>query len=272
MIALFWFTIRQTLWQRRTWVTLLLLAGPCALMTLLRHFGDSDEFRPVWERFHGTVQLLTFNVVIPLICILHGTALIGSEAEGGTLVYLVTRRLRRATVLVVKFAAASAALVVLVELSLAAQYACALWGIDVSALGGARQAQAWQPLDELMCYLRVAPMAVLAFGAVFALIALLTARPLAASILYFVIVEMVVGNLPLGARVYSVTHQLRRSMFSSIPGLGRFHELSAEQVQQFFPPDSTGTFALLGVVLVSLALAGVLVSTRELVPAKVARE
>ena len=174
--------------------------------------------------------------------------------------------------LVVKFAAASAALIVLVELSLAAQYACALWGIDVSALGGARQAQTWQPLDELMCYLRVAPMAVLAFGAVFALIALLTARPLAASILYFVIVELVVGNLPLGARVYSVTQQLRLSMFNAIPGLGRFHELSAQQVQQFFPPDSTGAFALLGIVLVSLALAGVLVSTRELVPAKVARE
>lgn len=272
MVALFWFTIRQTLLRPRTWVTLLLLAGPCALMLLLRHFGESDEFRPVWERFHGTVQLLTFNVVIPLICILHGTALIGSEVEGGTLVYLVTRRLRRATVLVVKFAAASAALIVLVELSLAAQYACALWGIDVSALGGSSEAQTWQPVDEILCYLRVAPMGVLAFGAVFALVALLTARPLAASILYFVIVELVVGNLPLGARVYSLTHQLRLSMFNAIPGLGRVYELSAEQVQQFFPPDSTGTLALVGIVLVSLALSGLLVSTRELVPAKVARE
>jgi ABC-2 type transport system permease protein len=255
------------------WLSLLLLfVGPCGLALLIRRFDGLDDLEDTWAFYHAIIQMLTFNVVIPLSCILYGTALIGSEVEARTAVYLFTRRMRRATVLLVKFAAASLAMVVLVELAVLAQYACTVGGLDLASLDGAAQGQWWKPAEDLIYYLTIAPMGVLAFGAVFVAISLLTARPLAASILYFVIVELVVSNLPLGARIYSVSHQLRRYMFAKIPQMGDFHDLSAEQVQMFFPPGSNGMVTLCALILAVLALACTLITVRELVPAKIAHE
>ena len=272
MVALFWFTVRQVLFQRKIWVTLLLLAGPCALTLLVRHFGSDSGLQDVWERFHGSMQVVMFMLVLPLICMLCGTSLIGSEVEGRTLVYLLTRKMRRATVLVVRFAAAALVLAVLLEAALLAQYACAVGGIDLAALGGPEGAGAWQPFNELLCYLRLGPLGVVAFLAVFVLIGLVAARPLSISIVYLIVVELIVGSLPVGARTYTVSHQLRLTMFNEIPRLEQMYELTPEQLAQFFPPGSTGTMAVCGLVLMALAVACVLMTTRELVPTKVARE
>ncbi|HUU83718.1 MAG TPA: ABC transporter permease [Phycisphaerae bacterium] len=272
MVALFWFTVRQTLLQRKIWVTLLLLLGPCALTLLIRHFKSEDDLQDVWERFHASMQFVLFLVVLPLICMLFGTSLIGAEVESRTLVYLLTRKMRRATVLVVRFAAVALVLSVLMELTLLAQYGCAVGGVDVAGLESPGGDGAWQPLDELLCYLRAGPAGVVAFLAAFVLIGLLVSRPLSISIVYVIVVELIISNLPVGVRVYTVSHQLRKGMFHSIPGLASMYELSPDQVAEFFPPGSTGTWAVCGLVLAALLVGGVLMTTRELVPAKIGRE
>ena len=98
MLTLLWFTVKQTLMQRKICLTLLLLAGPTVLVLLIRHFGSTTEFQTVWERFHGPVHMLVFMVVVPLVCMLYGSALIGADMDAGTIVYLLTRRMRRARV------------------------------------------------------------------------------------------------------------------------------------------------------------------------------
>lgn len=272
MVALFWFTVRQTLLQRKIWLTLLLLAGPCALTLLVRQFGSYSDVQDVWERYHGSMQFLMFMLVLPLICMLCGTSLIGSEVESRTLVYLLTRKMRRATVLLVRFAASTVALALLLELALLAQYACAVGGVDLAGLEGSGGDGAWQPFDELLCYLYVGPLGVAAFLAVFTLIGLLAARPLSVAIVYLVVVELIVSNVPVGPRVYTIGHQLRLTMFNAIPGMEQLYEVTPDQMAQYFPPGSTGTGALCGLVLVALLLGCVLMTTRELVPAKIARE
>ncbi len=271
MLALFWFTVRQMLLQRKVWVTLLLLAGPCALALLIRNVEPAEDLDDVWNRFHGPVQFLTFLIVLPLICMLCGTSLIGAEAEGRTLVYLLTRKMRRATVLLVRFVAAALVLAMLFDLALVAQYFCAVGGMDMTALVGYSD-RTWQPLDELLCYLAVGPLGVVAFLAIFSLIGLWASRPLSASIVYVLVLELFLSNLPAGVRVYTVIHQLRRTMFNSIPRLAKLYDVTPEDVARFFPPGSTGTVALCVTALVAMALACVLMTTRELVPSKVARE
>ena len=272
MLTLLWFTVKQTLIQRKIWLTLLLLAGPTALILLIRHFSATTEYQAVWERFHGPVHMLLFMVVVPLVCMLYGTALIGAEVGAGTIVYLLTRRMRRAWVLLAKFLGTALVLVVLLELALLALYLAAIGGVDVSALEQARRAAVWQPGRELLTYMYVAPFAVAAFLAVFVLIGLVTARPLSASVVYVIVFEITIANIPAGIRKYSITHHLRAIAFNSIPGLERLFEIRADDVQVFFPPGPGGALTLCGIIALALALACLLVSTRELAPAKVARE
>ncbi len=267
MTALFWFTMRQILWQRRIWLTLLLLACPTGLALLVRHFEPDDP----WENYHVPVQFFLFMLVVPLICMLQGTSLINAEADSGTLAYLITRRLRRGTVLVVRFVAAACLLTALVEAVLLIHH-LSLIGWGGSAVGGALGGGQWQPLNGLAGYTAVAPLAVGAFLAVFTLISLATSKPLAGSVVYLIIVEVIVSNLPLGARIYSISHQLRKNLLVRIPEALNLYELPNELERALFPTGATGTVALAAVIGAALTLGYLLVTRRELVPARAAKE
>ncbi|MCH9002753.1 MAG: hypothetical protein IIC02_09295, partial [Planctomycetes bacterium] len=102
--ALFLFTIRQTLSSRKIWLTILLLIAPSVLMLIIRNFAPPfDHVRGLWSIYHVFAQFLFIMGLVPLVCMVHGTALIGAEVEARTIVYLITRRMRRATVMLVKF-------------------------------------------------------------------------------------------------------------------------------------------------------------------------
>lgn len=275
MAALFGFTIKQTLLSRRIWLTLLLLAGPSALILLVRAVAPAIETADkLWEQYHATVQFLLIQVILPLVCLVHGTGLIGSEVEGKTLVYLITRRMRRSTVLLVKFAATGLALAVLCDLALLGVYASTFAGQDVPALTAHAHSYAdWKPAHELACYVAVIPAGVAGFLAVFTLIGLLTRQSLGLSVFYLVVVELIVGNVPAGVRAFTLLHTLRATLAGAIPRLaGIFPDLPPELREQLYPAGGTGLPTLLTVVIVALALSGLLVTLRELMPAKVARE
>jgi hypothetical protein len=274
--ALFWFSIRQTLLHRRIWLILLLLAAPAALNLLIRYVEPDRRLQEVWLRYHGSMQFLMFMVVIPLVCMLYGTALLGAEAESGTLVYLLTRRPRRATVLLVRFVATALVLALLLEAAVGALHLCALAGVDLQSLPSVSRrwprGWQWQPVPELTAYLYVVPLGLLSYLAVFTLIGLAARRPIRASIIYLAVIDLAVGSLPIGARMYTVSDQLRRTMLHAIPRLARLYNLPAELQTLLYPPGSTGTGVLLFVAVAALALSCVLVTVRELTPAQLARE
>jgi len=94
--ALFSFAIRQTLVNRKIWLTVLMLAAPCILVLVIRSVAPPiREAKSLWEMYHVLAHVLLVWVLVPLVCMMHGTALIGAEAEAGTIVHLITRRLRR---------------------------------------------------------------------------------------------------------------------------------------------------------------------------------
>ncbi len=276
MVALFWFTIRQCLRGRRLWLVALLLAGPCSLALLLRNFEPPGGVVETWEAYHSAMLSLMFMAVLPLLCMLYGSALIGSEVEARTLVYLVTRRMRRATVLLVRFTATALVLVALFGVAVLAFHLCAVVGLDVKALntaGGLSSGQAWQPWSDLLGYFGALPLGVVAFLAVFTLVSLLTSRSLTISTMYIVIVEIVLSSLPVGAQVYTITNQLRRSLATFISrDLLWLVEVPVTLQEELYPVGATGTIPLVMVVLAVMTSCCVLVSRRELAPAKSVRE
>lgn len=268
MVALFNFTIRQTFFQKKIWFTLLLLVLPMGLTLMMRNLSPAENGEDLWEMFHIGVNSFIFSMILPLTTMLHGTALIGAEADGGTLAYLLTRKLRRSTVLLTKYAAMVIVLTVLVSAALLAEYCAVFVGIDVEALGSPH-GHAWHPFTELLTYLLVTPFAVAAFLSIYVLIGLVSAKPLIASIMYTIVVEMFLANLPIGVRVYSVAHHLRMAIISRIPDLISVYREFTDIQEGAVISTKGGIGVLIGIILGALTLGCLLMSSRELIAAKV---
>lgn len=274
MVALFFFTIRQMLRDVKFWAVTAALFLPCALSLLIQRFHPPiHDLRPAWHLYHGLLQFMFLMGLLPLACMIYGTGLIGSEAESRTIGYLITRRLRRCTVLLIKFGATALLLIVVCSVAATAIYASLVWRLDWQSLAQKSGDLAqWNPAQELIVYLGVTALGVVGFLAVFSLIGLLTARPLALSVLYMVVVELVIGNLPASARAYSLIHQLRVNAVAAIPRLARLFELPSDLAVKLFPANGSGVPEVLMVSAAALCLACVLITVRELTPSKVARD
>ena len=275
LAALFGFTVRQTLRQRKLWVALMMVAAPCALALVIR-YHDAPVYRHLWQSYHVAMQFLLMTLILPLICILYGTSLIGAEVEERTLVFLLTRRLRRATVLLVRFAGVALVLAVLLMLAAVVLHFCTVGGLDVervvlmTPLGD--ESKGWDPTHDLLCYLYVIPIAVVAYLSVFSLAGLVTSKPIPLSIAYYLILELMLGNLPITARVYTILHQLQALMVGAMPQVMRLYELPDELPEEVFTGSGAEKWVLAAVVVLALGLCCALMSIRELLPSKIARE
>lgn len=96
-------TLRSLLGRKRVW---LLLPLPVLLigLTLLGHLRDTvdtDWIRPI-------EQGLGFGVVVPVMALIIGASVIGSEIDDGTIVHILTKPLSRREILLAKLAVAAA--------------------------------------------------------------------------------------------------------------------------------------------------------------------
>ena len=93
-------TLRALLGRRRT-ILMLLLAGVPVLLGLLVRANGSGV-RDVGATLDG----LVVRVVLPLVALVFGTAALGSELEDGTAVPLLTKPIRRSTIVLAKIGVA----------------------------------------------------------------------------------------------------------------------------------------------------------------------
>ena len=89
-------TLRAMLGRRRTILMLLLAGVPVLLGLLVRANGDG--VRDVAATLDGIV----IRVVLPLVALVFGTAALGSELEDGTAVHILTKPVRRSTIVLAK--------------------------------------------------------------------------------------------------------------------------------------------------------------------------
>ena len=264
ILALFTFTVRQAFGDLKFWLVVAALFFPCLLVGVIRYFGPPQSMAHAWSAYHGLVQFMFVLGLIPLACMIYGSGLIGSEVDAKTITYLITRTLKRRTVLVTRFAAVFTVLAAACCVALVGLHVCVVAGQEwaTSAFG---PAEGWYPASELKVYLLMTPVAVAGFLAVFALIGIVATRPLAWSLAYFVLFELVVGNVPAEVNKYSLARHLRAWIVSVIPEVAQLNP-------QILVADPRGLWNVGLVAAASLVLACVWIGRRELVPHKVARD
>ena len=187
---------------------------------------------------------------LPLAALFYASSLIADEVEARTITYLLTRPVRRASILAGKFAA-----------YVATTFALALPGLVLTFFLLTTQ-RGWRGVaggaPDLFRDLGVAGLALLAYGALFALMGVFLKRPLIPGLLFLYGWELL-ANLPGWAPRFTITAWLRSLLRHRPAGEG-----IGEAMATALPPVLCLT--VLGVIIVlCLALAGWVFSRRQYV-------
>lgn len=163
---------------------LLLLPLPVLLVGLA---ALADGLGATPEEWVEPVLLgLGFAVVLPVMALIVGTGVLGSEIDDGTLVHILAKPLPRREIVLAKLAVAVAVTAVVVGVPM----------FVVGLIAG----------DTRFAFSVAAGSAVgaLAYCALFLALSLLTRRPVLVGLLYVLIWEGLLGNILAGTRVLSI--------------------------------------------------------------------
>jgi ABC-2 type transport system permease protein len=183
-------TLRALLGRRRT-ILMLLLAGVPVLMGLLVR-ANGGGVRDVGAVLDG----LVVRVVLPLVALVFGTAALGSELEDGTAVHILTKPIRRSTIILAKITVAGTLTAVMLVPS------TILAGILLGRAGsGSLGVTFGMAIGVLVgSYLYVA---------IFVALSVITSRGLILGLGYALIWEGVLAGLLPGSQVFSVREYVR---------------------------------------------------------------
>jgi ABC-2 type transport system permease protein len=177
-------TVRATLGRRRA----LAFAVPAVILvglTLILRASHPTEAS--WP--DNVLGDFGFSILLPLTALIIGTGVLGAEIDDGSVIHLLATPLRRAEVIVTKFAVATAltalfaAVPELIAGLIAPHDARLAFGLFVGALVGSA-----------------------VYSAVFVLASALTTRAIAIGLLYIVVWEGLLSNYVGGVRILSVAH------------------------------------------------------------------
>lgn len=183
-------TLRQLTGRRRTAFMVLVALLPAALAVAFRAGGEAGPAEWTSTRLLGGMVV---TMLLPLASLVFGTAILGSEVEDGTAVYLLARPIPRREILLSKLG---------VAWLLTAAYV-----VPSAAIGGAiafQGAEGWGPM--LAGFVVAILAGSLAYCTVFAFLSLLTGRAFIAGLLYVFIWEGLVTGLFAGTRLLSIRH------------------------------------------------------------------
>jgi ABC-2 type transport system permease protein len=177
-------TLRGLLGRRRMLLMLLLAALPVLVGLLIRAGGGRADAPEI-------LDTLVIRTVLPLVALIVGTAAIGGEVEDGTLVYLLTKPIRRWRLAIPKIAVAAALTLVLVIPPML------LAGVLMSGLGS-------EAVRTTLGFAAAAALGGIAYAAVFTCLGALTSRALVIGLAYTLLWEGVLAGLLEGTRFLSI--------------------------------------------------------------------
>ena len=184
---IFVLSLRQLLGRRRTFALVALALLPL-LVALVFRMGGTDTDPVDWTA-NSLLEGLIVTAVLPLVTLVLSTTSLGMEIEDGTIVYLLSKPLSRAQVVIAKLVASWLPAGALVSLSAAASAAIAL------------------PKSEpglILAFAVAACLGALAYSSAFLLLSLLTSRALVFGLIYVFIWEGLVTGIFSGTRALSV--------------------------------------------------------------------
>jgi ABC-2 type transport system permease protein len=228
-----WITFRGLLGRRRF---LLLLPLP-VLMIVLAAVGHSSG-RPAEHWGVAVIDGIGFTVMLPVIALIVGTGVLGSEIDDGTITHILAKPLSRREIIFAKYAVAAGVTVVATAVPMF------VVGLIVESV-------------RLGVALAVAcAVGALGYSAVFLAMSLLTRRPVLVGLLYVLLWEGLLGNLLSGTHVLSI-HQYVLAIAKEIAPAG----LLTSHVSLFTAVLMSAVFVVAGTVLAvdrlrSFAVAG----------------
>ncbi|HEX2021439.1 MAG TPA: ABC transporter permease subunit [Candidatus Thermoplasmatota archaeon] len=172
----------------------LLVVAPAIMAGIIHAYARGSSAPQDYQAMQAIVLSV---VVVPLVSLLLGTAALASEREGGTLAYLFTRPVPRAAVVVGKGAVAMGAAVVVTVLATLATW-IASGAPDAQMPGG------------------VAALSLQAFAmtGAFVFLGTVLARGLYLGLAYVVLVEGLLGNVPIARGGWTIGSHARNLLSS----------------------------------------------------------
>jgi hypothetical protein len=251
--AVFDLSLEGMIWTRRSILMAILVGMPVAFAVLYRVvLSSSARVQPVTphDLYAVVVAIYWIRNVLPLAALFYATALVADEVEGKTLTYLLTRPLTRSAIFAGKFAA-----YLVTTLTLALPAAVVTFLVVLSARGSSAVGQA---VPDLLRDLAVMALALLVYGAFFALLGVLLKRPVIPGLVFLYGWELL-ANLPGYLPRLTITAWLR-SLVTHRPA----QEGLAGLFQQVLPAAQAVPVLLVASV-VFLFLAARIFSVREYV-------
>ncbi len=195
--SLYVLTFRQHLHGRRWLVMAILFSLPVGLVVLIR--ATAPEVPPVNLEF-GIAFMLIPQALLPIVALVYAAGIIRDEQEEQTLTYLLIRPIPRWAIYSVKLLATLTTTVLLTTVFTALTFVAIYVGSESSA-----------GEVSLRCLKTIAmhDLAVVAYCCLFGLISLRTNRTLVFGIVYSIIFEGVIANMPFGIRLITVIYYCR---------------------------------------------------------------
>lgn len=177
-------TLRSLLDRRRFWLMVLLAAAPVLMTLVVTVFAEETIGEPVFRQ-------LIVRTVLPLVALVFGTAALGSELEDGTIVFLLTKPVRRLRIVLAKAIVAAG---LTAGLMVPATLLTGLVAVPQSPGMG----------EATMAYAVAVAVGGSAYALGFLALSSFTSRALAIGLAYVLIWEGVLSGLLEGTRVFSV--------------------------------------------------------------------
>ena len=221
---LFRTTLRQILFAKKTPLLALVLLIPAAVTLILFPYlddgryetfsGDQDTVVVTDENagrlwFEDSTVVIYLGILVPLVSAFYATGLIGDEVANKTLPYIFIRPVRRWSVLLSKFTAFYVGTLTLTAGGLIITFFLALSATQ----------NPFTSLDTLFVGLGVVALAVLANGALFALMGVGLRFPLVFAVVYFLLWENIFGAFPAQIKRFTLIFY-ERSMVMNAGGRG----------------------------------------------------
>jgi ABC-2 type transport system permease protein len=218
-------TVRGLLGRRRLFLMLMLASIPVLLGALVQVRGGRADVERV-------LAILVVQTVMPIVALILGTASLGPEIEDGTVVYLLTKPIRRWLVALAKIVVAvgvTALLVVPVTI------------VTGLLVGGVRA----DALATTMAFAVACLAGGAAYAAVFVALSTMTGRALVIGLVYVLIWEGALGELLEGTRFLSI----RQATLGIVAGLGG--DVDSEAPLQIGVAAVVLTIAVIGSLLLT---------------------
>lgn len=259
-LRVFDFAFGQMLWSRRSIFLGLLVGAPILLAVIVRIFALVGWLPVVngsqvgGPALFGILMWWVFvRFVVPVLGVFYGTSLMADEVDDKTITYLFTRPVPRASILLGKYLAYLACVVLLLLPSIVIIY------FLVVPLGGS----IGRSFPLLAADLGMVAVGVASYGAVFAFVGAWLKRPLIAGLVFAFGWEQAVLLIPGYLKRLTVAYYLQALVPHAMPQDSALGTLLS--TLEDFPSIGVSLLCLAGIIVAALWLGGRAVENREYV-------